>query len=76
MRELVRTTDPVLLSFLEALLRDAGIEPMIADQHMSMLEGSLGILPQRLLVPTDSWQRAAHILRQSDLAQWIVQDGG
>ena len=46
MRELVRTNDPVLISAIEALLKGAGIRIMVLDQNMSVLEGSLGMLPR------------------------------
>ena len=48
MEELLRTNDLVLISFVEALLREAGIEPWVADQNMSIIEGSLGVLPRRV----------------------------
>lgn len=75
MRALVRTNDPVLVSFVEALLRDAGIGVHVADVNMSIVEGSIGILPRRILVLDDDWATAAAILRDADLAQWIVDDG-
>jgi len=50
MDEILRTNDIVLISFAEALLRDAGIEALVLDQNMSVIEGSLGILPRRVLV--------------------------
>ena len=50
MEELIRTNDIVMISFVEALLRDAGIEHMVVDQNMSVMEGSLGVLPRRVLV--------------------------
>eukprot|EP01034_Spumella_vulgaris_P020155 gene20155-25816_t len=49
MKELIRTNDVVLLSFAESLMKDAGINSLIADQGMSILEGSLGLLPRRFL---------------------------
>jgi hypothetical protein len=48
--ELLRTTDPVLLSWLTALLGDAGIEAVIFDTHTSILDGSIGAIPRRLMV--------------------------
>ncbi|MEQ9245481.1 MAG: DUF2007 domain-containing protein, partial [Nitratireductor sp.] len=48
MIELIRTNDPVVISFVESLLRDAGIAFFVADQNMSIMEGSLGILPRRV----------------------------
>ena len=53
MRELVRTNDAVVLSAIEALLKGAGIEHLIVDQNMSVLEGSIGIFPRRILVDDD-----------------------
>ena len=50
MRELVRTNDSILVTAIEALLKGAGIPHLIADQNMSVLEGSVGILPRRVLV--------------------------
>ena len=50
MQELLRTNDPVLISFVEALLSDAGIVHFVADQNMSVMEGSLGVLPRRVMV--------------------------
>ena len=50
MREILRTNDRVLISAVEALLKGAGIELMVLDQNMSVLEGSLGMLQARVLV--------------------------
>jgi len=63
MKELLRTTDAVLLSWLTALLADAGIEAVIFDSHTSILEGSLGALPRRLMVPGDDLEPARRLLR-------------
>ena len=54
MRELVRTNDPVLVTAIEALLKGAEIHHVVLDQNMSVLEGSLGILPRRILVARGS----------------------
>jgi hypothetical protein len=71
-RELVRTNDEVLLGFLQALLADAGIDSVVLDRNMSAMEGSIGMLPRRLLVETDRWEAACRLLREADLGQWIV----
>ena len=76
MRLIVRANDPVLISFVEALFREAGIAVHIADAHMSIMEGSIGVFPRRLLVLDEDWTRAAQILEEADLAQWIVREGG
>jgi hypothetical protein len=62
MEELLKTNDLVLISFVEALLRDAGIAPYVADQHMSSVEGSLGILPRRILVDAGDLAAARALL--------------
>ena len=58
MRELLKTNDPVLISLVEALLSGEDIPLLVADQHMSALEGGQGILPRRLLVPPQDLFRA------------------
>lgn len=67
MIELIRTNDAVLLSFAESLMKDAGIHYLIADQGMSILEGSLGMLPRRLMVDADRHDEARQILRDAGL---------
>ncbi len=69
MIELIRTNDPVTISFVEALLRDAGIDFLVADQNMSIMEGSIGILPRRVLVPDDDQDAARRILIDAGIAQ-------
>lgn len=68
MIEIVRTNDPVLISFVEALMRDAGIDFMVADQNMSILEGSIGVLPRRVLVADDEAAQARRILIDAGIA--------
>lgn len=74
MRALVETNDPVLLSFVEALLRDARIEATVLDRNISAVEGSIGIFPRRVLVEKASWQAARDLLVEAGLAQWIKDD--
>jgi hypothetical protein len=74
MRELLRTNNPVLLSFIEVLLRDAGLQPVIADGDMSVMEGSIGILPRRVMVIPEELGAARRVLREADLGQWINTD--
>ncbi|MGO4437636.1 putative signal transducing protein [Rhizobium sp. RAF56] len=76
MHELIRTNDPVLLSFAESLMRDAGIHCMIADQAMSILEGSLGMLPRRFLVEEDRAQQARRILTDAGLGGELRAEAG
>ncbi|MCF3642900.1 DUF2007 domain-containing protein [Rhizobium sp. TRM95111] len=67
MIELIRTNDAVLLSFAESLMKEAGIHCLIADQGMSVLEGSLGMLPRRFLVDSDRAVEARRILKDAGL---------
>ena len=64
-RELVRTTDPVLISAIEALLNGARIKHMIVDQNMSIMEGSIGIFPRRILVDEDQFHGARRLLQEA-----------
>ncbi|MBN9241355.1 MAG: DUF2007 domain-containing protein [Mesorhizobium sp.] len=68
MIELLRTNDAVIISFVEALMRDAGIGCMVADQNMSVLDGSLGILPRRILIERDRLEEARRILTDAGIA--------
>ncbi len=65
MIELLRTNDVVLISAIEALLRDEGIFLFVADQNMSVLEGSAGFLPRRLCVPEDQVELARTLLLEA-----------
>lgn len=69
----MRTNDPVVLSFAESLMKDAGIFAMIADQGMSILEGSLGILQRRFLVESDRVDEARRILTDAGLGAELRQ---
>ena len=62
MKELLRSNDPVLISYLEHRLREAGIEPLILDAYTSIVEGSLGILPRRMMVTEEDHPEASRIL--------------
>lgn len=65
MEELVSTTDPTLIAFARALLRGEDIDCFEFDVHMSVLEGSLGVLPRRLMVARADAFRARAILRDN-----------
>ena len=67
MIELLRSNDPVLLSFVDALLKEAGVEHALVDQNMSIMEGSIGILPRRMLVARNSHENARRILIEAGL---------
>lgn len=75
MREILRTADPVLISFVETLLRQAGMSVHVLDRNMSALYGGVGQLQQRIVVDEDEWQRARRLLVDAQLEQWIVDPG-
>ncbi len=76
MRELMRTNDPVLLSFVEALLGSAGMAVVILDQNMSVMEGSIGLLPRRVMVDDDDLPAARALLVDAELGDWLSREGG
>ncbi|MFQ5955928.1 MAG: DUF2007 domain-containing protein [Kiloniellales bacterium] len=65
MRELLRTNDLVRLSWLTALLREAGIEAVVLDAHTSVLEGSVVAIQRRLMVDDDHYSRARYLIEHS-----------
>lgn len=67
MKELMRSNDAVLLTFVDALLKDAEIPHFVADAHMSILDGSIGALPRRVMVEPDRLDQARRLLRDADL---------
>ena len=67
MKELLRTNDPTMIAFASALLEGEDIEVFQMDVHMSVLEGSIGILPRRLMVRDADHFRATSILRDNDI---------
>ena len=75
MRELVRTTDAVLISAIEALLKGAHIGHMVADQNVSIMEGSIGIFPRRILVDDKQFDAARTLLEQAGFGHEIRRDG-
>jgi hypothetical protein len=65
MRAIIVSNDPVRLSFLVALLRDAGIASVLLDGHTSSIEGSIGAIPRRLMVAETDEPRARQVLREA-----------
>lgn len=66
MKELLRTNDPVRLSWAEALLASAGVEIVIADRHTSVVEGSIGAIQRRILVAEADLARARALLAEAE----------
>ena len=67
MKELLRSNDPTVIAFAKALLDGEGIEVFELDVNMSVLEGSIGILPRRIMVRDADHFMAASILRDNDI---------
>jgi hypothetical protein len=65
LREILRTNDPVLLNYAQAVLAEAEIVAIVFDDHMSVMEGSLGVLPRRLMVADDDASRAEYELKHA-----------
>jgi hypothetical protein len=75
MVEVLRSNDFVIISFAQAVLRDAGIDYFLADQHISAAEGSIGAFPRRLQVGEDDSRQARRVLRDAGLQAWLAADG-
>jgi hypothetical protein len=67
MKELLRTNDPTIIAFATALLEGEGIATFQMDVHMSVLEGSIGVLPRRLMVADKDHFHASAIMRDNDI---------
>jgi hypothetical protein len=68
MKQLLRTTDPTAIAFAKALLQGEGIDCFELDVNMSVLDGSIGILPRRLMVREQDYDRAARTMRDNRIA--------
>ena len=67
MRELIKTNDIVVLSRVEALLSEDGVEYSVFDTHMSILEGSIGAIPRRIMVAEQDIAAARRVLTEAGL---------
>ncbi|MGD9617362.1 MAG: DUF2007 domain-containing protein [Alphaproteobacteria bacterium] len=66
MRELFRTNNVVRLSWAQTRLREAGINSLVLDQHTSLVEGSIGAIPRRLMVAERDHRRACDIIAAAE----------
>ena len=64
-REILKTNNPVELNFAQAVLKDAGIDAVVFDTNMSVMDGSMVILPQRLMVANGDEDRAIALLKDA-----------
>ena len=65
MKTILISNDPVRLSFVMALLRDAGLGVAMLDGHASIMEGSIGAIPRRIVVPAEEETQARRVLREA-----------
>ena len=72
MAELLRSNDPVLISFATSLLEDAKIEHSVLDSHMSVIDGSINAVTNRILVADDSIAEARSILTDAGVSRVTV----
>ena len=72
MRELLRTTDLVLLSYVNSLLNDACVSVFIADLHVSSVEGSIGAFPRRVLVAEEDLEESISVLTAAGLGDHLI----
>ena len=66
MKELLRTNNVVRLSWAQAVLRDAGIDSLVLDHHTSLVEGSIGAIPRRLMVAEADHHRAKALISAAE----------
>lgn len=71
MAELVRTNDPGIISVIEGLLGGAGVPYQVTDRNMSVLEGSIGAIQIRILVPDEREDEARELLTEAELGTWL-----
>jgi hypothetical protein len=75
MLEVLRSNDFVIISFAQAVLRDAGIDYFLADLHISAAEGSIGAFPRRLQVADGDFRQARRVLQEAGLQAWLAAEG-
>lgn len=72
MNLLLRTNDLVLISAVEALLTGAHIEYQVADGYTSVMEGSIGAIPRRVMVTSDALERARQLMTDAGLGHALA----
>ena len=74
MLEILKTNDPVALSFVAAVLKDAGVESVVFDQNASILDGSIGAIPRRLMIDSDDFEQARLALKDPEILQYLSKE--
>ncbi len=74
MKEILRTTDALDVTFATALLKGEGIRYFVLGENMAVLEGSTGIFPRRLMVAEEDAFVAAAVLRDNNINSGLPDD--
>ncbi len=74
MREVLLAQDSVLISFVEALLRDANIEFAVLDRNLHSMHIAPGWAPQRVMVNAEQWERARQLLLDAELGAFLTKE--
>lgn len=74
MQPVIKTTNPVLLSYAVSLLKDAGIPAQVYDRNISFIEGGIGVFPRRLMVADDMLDAARTVLVEAGLKDDLTKD--
>ena len=74
MKTIIATVNPVTLSFAQSVLKDTNIERFVMDTHASVIDGSIGIIPRRLMVPDEDEAAARRALTLAGLKDELKQD--
>jgi len=67
MKELFRTNNPTVISYVEHLMKEAGLKAFVMDSNASILDGSVGVLPRRIMIVDEDYERARKVLIEADL---------
>lgn len=73
MEPVLKTTNPATLNFAEAVLKEADIDAFVMDQHVSMIEGSIGAIPRRLMVLAEDKLAAIRALELAGLEEEVFR---
>lgn len=66
MIELIRTNDPVFLSWLSLRLEEERVSAIVLDTHTAVVEGSIGAIQRRVMIDEDDLVRARRVLQEAE----------
>ena len=62
MKEILRTNNLILISRIQSILNDAGIQNKLLDTHASNIEGNISAIQRRLVVSNDDFQQSQKLI--------------